>query len=139
VALVVALNVAPNDARAGDSPSVPDKIIVPQEGSAAERTKMLWQNIRPVILADAKASLTDKDYLDRRNKVSEAWQQLEWDIAGQSSEEVSQFNRRVWMLIGDLYGAATTKPDYRQKVREKTKAKIETKLKELDEKAASLR
>lgn len=31
------------------------------------------------------------------------------------------------MLIGDLYGVSSTKPDYRQKVREKTKTPIEIK------------
>ena len=115
------------------------EIAVPKEGSAAARTQALWQTIKPLILADAKADWSDAEYLEKQKPIHEAWRQLEWDTAETSSEEVSQFRRRVWMLIGDLYSDAPINPAYRQKVRARTKAKIEQKLADLDETAASLK
>lgn len=118
------------------------KIEVPKTGTAAERTKKLWQTIRPIMLADAKANLSDSDYIERGRSGSplwDAWRELEWDTAESSSDTVSQFHRKIWMLMGDLYGDKGTRPDYRQKVREETKRKIDNKLADLDKMAETIK
>lgn len=65
--MVVALNASLINIWAGESSSAIGEIIVPKDGTAAERAKILWQTIRPIILADAKAPLTDAECLDRRS------------------------------------------------------------------------
>ena len=139
IAMVAVPITLPTEVRpAGPSPAAGGEIAVPQNGSAAERTRALWQTIRPLLLADAQASLTDEEYLARRAPVHAAWQKLEWEVAETSSDAVSQFSRRVWMLIGDLYGSAGTKAEYRQKVRARTRSRIEEKLQALEAMAAAL-
>ncbi|MCC7201703.1 MAG: hypothetical protein IT393_03420 [Nitrospirae bacterium] len=116
-----------------------DTIAVPRSGTATERTVKLWKLIGPRILADAKANLSDADYLRHVKPIHAAWKQLQYDTAIDASDEVSLFHTKVWMLIGDLYSDEGIKPDYRKKVRAETQQEIKKRLGILDKMAATLK
>lgn len=138
VLAVMVFTVAPGGFAAGDNTVGGGALAVPMEGSAAARARALWLAVRPLIHADAQAALTDAEYLARSERVRGAWQKLDWEIADSASEAVGHFSRKVWLLVGDLYGNEGTRAEYRLKVRERTRRRIEERLEAIDALASSL-
>ena len=114
------------------------ELKAPEEGTAAERTKKLWQASRPVIGADAKANYSDAEYMKRRGPVWQAWIGLQMSTAGENTA-VSKLIPDVLSLINDVYGWTADSPARRQEIRERARKSIDHRVASLDKRVVALK
>jgi hypothetical protein len=116
------------------------KFIVPNDGAPSQKVKQLWETTSPVIKADAKASLLDKGYQEKRASLFSAWVMLQGklSLAEPKDERAQRVIPEVLKLIDNLYGFPGYKPEKREKDRETAKKyfnerfqKLDTQIKEL--------
>jgi hypothetical protein len=77
-------------------------IQVPDSGPITQRVKQFWQTTRPIIEADAQASLSEARYQARRNVLFAAWVRLQ--AAPNSTDDVGRLIPRILELIDHVYG-----------------------------------
>jgi hypothetical protein len=110
--------------------------VVPSEGSATERVKKLWRETRPLIAADAMASLSEAEYQARRHEIFSAWGNLQAQLSlipdSPALDRSKKFIPKVLKLVEDLYGFPGNTEAERQKRREPVKTHIEKRLSDLD-------
>jgi hypothetical protein len=116
----------------------PGNIEVPEDGTAAERAKALWKASRPVILADAKASYSDAEYMKRRGPVWNAWSRLQMSTAGEKNG-VGRLIPDILGLLNDVYGWTAAPPKTRQEERDRKRKFVEPRVAELDKRVAALK
>jgi hypothetical protein len=93
-------------------------LSVPADGEPAERVLALWNQTKPILLADAGLALSDGQALTRGRPLVEAWTALEADLA--ASEEAGE-THAVLKLINDLYGRPGSTPERRMMIRNQTR------------------
>ncbi len=125
----------PRPARADPEP---EALAVPDEGTAAERARKLWQASRPVILADAKANYPDAEYMKRRGPVWSAWTTLQMVTAGED-DGVSRLIPDVLRLLNDVYGWTADAPAKRKEIRDRARPRAAERVAEIDARVASLK
>ena len=115
------------------------KLIILSAGSPKERVKDLWRQSRPLIEKDAKATLSDSEYLTRRGPLFETWVNLQFKLAWEgrkvtspASEKAQRVIPEILGLIDKLYGFPGYSKVMREKKRQQAKKTIEAALSRLD-------
>ncbi|MHB8108575.1 MAG: hypothetical protein ACYDHW_00915 [Syntrophorhabdaceae bacterium] len=110
------------------------KSIVTHDGTPAQKVKQLWETTSPVIKSDAKASLLDKDYQEKRASLFSAWVMLQGklSLAEPKDERAQRVIPEVLKLIDNLYGFPGYKPEKREKDRETAKKYFNERFQKLD-------
>ena len=138
VGIPFALAIAVGQAHIAFAAGEAGKIEVPEDGTAAERAKALWQASRPVILADAKANYSDAEYMKRRGPVWNAWSRLQMSTAGESNG-VGRLIPDVLGLLNDVYGWTADPPKTRREGRDRKRKFVEARVAEMDKRVAALK
>lgn len=108
---------------------VPAKLEPVATGSPAERVVALWEQTRPIVMADAKEPLTDSQALARGAPLVEVWSLLESSIVG---TDAGPDANAVIKLLNDLYGRPESTPQRRMTVRNDLRANFGQRLQILD-------
>ncbi|HEY5647290.1 MAG TPA: hypothetical protein VIS76_15175 [Pseudomonadales bacterium] len=94
------------------------QLSVPTAGTPDDRIAALWQQTRPLLIADAGQPLTDAESLARGAPLVEAWTELQASLAAtDASGEV----HAVLKLLNDMYGRPEAKPERRVATRNETR------------------
>jgi len=89
-------------------------LVPPTDGTPAERVLALWNQTKPIMLADGAEVLNDQQALARGAPLIEVWTRLEADLA--ASEEGGE-THAVLKLLNDFYGRPASTPERRMVVR----------------------
>jgi hypothetical protein len=138
VGILFALGLAVGQANVAFAAGEAREIQVPEEGTAAERVKKLWQVSRPVILADAKANYLDAEYMKRRGPVWRAWTTLQMSTTGEEGG-ISRLIPDILGLLNDVYGWTADPSPKRQEIRDRTRRFVAERIAELDKRVAALK
>lgn len=119
------------------------RLPTPNSGSARERVRQLWVTTRPIVLADAKAGLSDAEYVKRRARVFDSWIGLQIGISadhleGPGTVEAKKLTVEILSLIDRVYGIPFYNEKKRADIRARTVDKIEQRLAAVDRKVAGL-
>lgn len=138
VGILFALGLAAGPANVAFAAGEAREIEVPEDGTAAERAKKLWQASRPVILADAKGNYSDAEYMKRRGPVWNAWTRLQMSTASEDNG-VGRLIPDILGLLNDVYGWTAYPPKTRQEIRDRTREFVDDRVAELDKRVAALK
>lgn len=86
---------------------------LPAQGSASQQVIELWNQTRPILLADAGEPLSDSQAMARGAPLVESWTKLETSLAGEASGETGA----VLKLLHDFYGRPDSTVSRRTAVR----------------------
>lgn len=120
------------------------KLDIPESGTPSERVRQLWERTRPVILADAKASLSDTEYLTMRPALFDAWVGLQLRLSQEKrgakakGAPADKAIVEVLGLIDKVYGIPYYKAEKRLKTRARVTKRIDKHLARLDKRIAAL-
>ena len=133
------LFMASTDCQAKTLEAKVSKLTIMTTGSPKERIKDLWQQSGPIIEKDAKAILSDAEYLNRRGPLFDVWVNLQfklaWEARKASSPSFDKAQRvipEILGLIDKLYGFPGYSKVMREKKRESAKKGIAASLGRID-------
>jgi len=114
--------------------------VVPADGTPSEQVKKLWESTAPVIRADARAKLGDREYQEKRTPLFSAWVMLQGklSLAETKDEKTQRAIPEVLKLIDSLYGFPGYSPERREKDRETVKKSFDQRFQKLDQQIKSL-
>ena len=114
--------------------------VVPSDGTPGERVKKLWESTSPVIRADAKAALGDKEYQEKRTALFSGWVMLQGklSLAEPKDEKVQRTIPEILKLIDNLYGFPGYEPARREKDRQTAKKYFDERFGKLDQQIKAL-
>jgi len=107
----------------------PRELTVPSQGEPMTRILALWDQTRPILIADAGQPLSDADSLARGAPLVEAWSALDASLA--NTEEAGE-THAVLKLINDLYGRPESPPDRRMSIRNDTRRNFAQRLQNVE-------
>lgn len=115
--------------------------VVPSDGTPAERVKKLWEGTSPVIRADARAALGDKEYQEKRTALFSAWVMLQGklSLAEPKDEKAQGTIPEILKLIDNVYGFPGYDPARREKDRETARKFFDRRFQKLDQQVRELR
>lgn len=108
---------------------VPRELTVPEQGEPMSRILALWDQTRPILIADAGQPLSDADSLARGAPLVEAWSALDASLA---NTDESGETHAVLKLINDLYGRPESPPDRRMSIRNDTRRNFAQRLQNVE-------
>ncbi|MEQ8860662.1 MAG: hypothetical protein RIC56_18625 [Pseudomonadales bacterium] len=103
---------------------------VPGDGQPAERVLALWEQTRPILLADAGQPLSDAQALAHGAPVLDAWTRLEAQLA---ASDASGETHAVMKLLNDFYGRPQSTPQRRLAIRNRTRAEFAQRLQNVEQ------
>lgn len=108
--------------------------VVPADGTPGERVKKLWESTSPMIKADARAKIVDREYQEKRTPLFSAWVMLQGklSLAEQKDEQAQRVIPEVLKMIDNLYGFPGFDADRRAKDRETAKKYFDERFQKLD-------
>lgn len=129
---------------AGKTPPPVEKaggFVVPADGTPGERVKKLWESTSPVIRADARATLGDKEYQDKRTSLFSAWVMLQGklSLAEPKDEKAQRIIPEILKMIDNLYGFPGFDQARREKDREIAKKYFDERFQKLDQQVKGLK
>ena len=86
------------------------QLSVPAAGAPAERIAALWQQTRPLLIADVGQPLNDAQSLARGAPVVDAWTGLQTSLA--NTDESGEVHAVLKLLL-DVYGRPEATPERR--------------------------
>ena len=92
----------------------PRNLTVPTQGEPSERVLALWNETKPILLADASEPLSDEQSVARGVPLIATWTQLQSSLA---NTDAAGEAHAVLKLLSDLYGRAQSAPARRIQVR----------------------
>jgi hypothetical protein len=115
--------------------------VVPSDGTPGERVKKLWESTAPVIRADARAKLGDKEYQEKRTSLFSAWVMLQGklSLAEPKDENAQRTIPEILKLIDNLYGFPGFDPARRERDREIAKRYFDERFQKLDQQVKVLK
>jgi hypothetical protein len=114
---------------------------VPEEGTPGQRVKTLWESTGPVMKADARAKLGDKEYQGKRTSLFSVWVTLQGklSLATEKDEKAQQVIPEVLKFIDNLYGFPGFTEERRENDRETAKKFFDERYRKLDEEIKKLK
>lgn len=115
--------------------------VIPADGTPGQRVKKLWDTTAPVMRADVRAKLGDREYQDKRTSLFSAWVMLQGklSLAETKDENAQRAIPEVLKFIDNLYGFPGFKPERREKDRELAKKYFDERFGKLDQQIRSLK
>lgn len=114
---------------------------VPEEGTPGQRVRKLWESTGPVMKADAKANLTDREYQNKRTPLFSVWVTLQGklSLAPEKDDRAQRIIPEVLKFIDNLYGFPGFTQERREKDRETAKKFFEKRYGKLEEQIKALK
>jgi hypothetical protein len=114
---------------------------VPEEGTPAERVRKLWESTSPIMKADARANLVDREYQAKRTPIFSVWVTLQGklSLAAEKDEKAQQIIPEVLKFIDNLYGFPGFTQERREKDRETAKKFFDKRYDKLEEQIKALK
>lgn len=114
---------------------------VPEEGTPGQRVRKLWESTGPVMKADAKANLTDREYQNKRTPLFSVWVTLQGklSLAPEKDDRAQRIIPEVLKFIDNLYGFPGFTQERREKDRETAKKFFEKRYGKLEEQTKALK
>jgi len=114
---------------------------VSEEGTPGQRVRKLWESTGPVMKADAKANLTDREYQNKRTPLFSVWVTLQGklSLAPEKDDRAQRIIPEVLKFIDNLYGFPGFTQERREKDRETAKKFFEKRYGKLGEQIKALK
>ncbi|MDA1076807.1 MAG: hypothetical protein O3A63_18955 [Proteobacteria bacterium] len=93
------------------------QVDVPTRGEPLERIQLMWNQTRPILLADTGVPHSDSDWVALGTPLIKSWTDLE---ASLGDTDYAADARSVLKFLNDVYGRSKSTPERRAPIRQRT-------------------